>query len=224
MCHTDFMKKSLLLFAPLLICLISCDELRFGYTKEEHSAGFDNGRSVTSENANKYTYFSGDTIDFNNPNVAHLTFDHESAQSNMAKEDIASLIHCDIDNFFNEVVEASYVGVKQGVSLFIGVDSSYIDGYLTLSFNHNIKDIIIKACPYYSDEIIGFENRIEHDSLVGVSVNDSSYYKLNYSINNETNEVSYDEACFHLNSDNVTQIKIKAGPQRAIINEICLYY
>jgi len=223
MCHTDFMKKSLLLFVPVLIALSSCDQLRVGYVNESHSAGFADSRSTSSANANSYTYFNGDTIDTTNPNVAHLTFNCENSGSNMAKEEIAPLINCDVDNFFNEVVDASYVGVKKNTALIVGANSSN-DGNLTLSFNSNIVDVVIKACPYYTNEIVGFTDRVEHDENVAIAVNTSRYYKLTYSRNSETNEVTMQEARYHFAASDTNQINIKVGPQRALIEEITVYY
>ena len=223
MCHTDFMKKSLLLFVPVLIALSSCDQLRVGYVNESHSAGFADSRSSTS-NVNSYVYFNGDTINSANPNVGHVTFESPNTSSNMAKEDVAALINCDVVGLFNEVVDASYVGTKKDTGLFIGYDSTIVDGYLTLSFKYNIKDVVIKACPYYTGEIVGFTDRVEHDENVAIAINDSDYFKLTYSLNSETNEVNLQEGRYHILENDVKQLNIKVGPQRAFIKEITVYY
>ena len=224
MCHTDFMKKSLLLFVPFLVGLVSCNQLRVGFTGESHEPGFDPKRSDTSNSAESYTYFGGDPIDTTNPNVAHLTFNSDNSGSNMSKDEITALINCDVPDFVNEVVDASYVGVKKDTALFIGLDSTHADGYLTLSFNQMIKDVVIKACPYYSDEIIGFTDRVEHDSNVGIAINSNRYFKLTYTYNQETGVTSLEECRYHMSNEDVNEIKIKVGPQRALISEIILYY
>lgn len=217
------MKKSLLLFAPLLICFASCGKVTFGYTNTQHSAGFDNSTSQ-KQNTTSYIYFPGDVIDTNSTSAAHLTFDSTNSGSNMAKEDISNLVTCDVPDFFYEVSDASWVGVKKDTALFIGTDSSYLDGYLTLSFNTAIKYVALYACPYYTGEIIGFTDRVEHDENVGVAVNNSAYINLTYTYNEDSQTVTKRECRYQVSGTNVTEITIKVGPQRALITEIILYY
>lgn len=223
MCHTDFMKKSLLLFVPLIVCFASCSKVTFGYTNEQHSAGFGHTTSKKA-NATSYTYFPGDVFNTNDSNAAHITFDSANSGSNMAKEDINAIVNCDVPDFFNEVSDASWVGVKKDTDLFIGTDSSYVDGYLTLSFTSVIKYVSIYACPYYTGEIIGFTDKVEHDENVGVAVNNSSYIKLSYIYNEDSQTVNKRECRYDVSGANATEITIKVGPQRALISEIILYY
>lgn len=223
MCHTDFMKKSLLLFAPLLICFASCGKVTFGYTNDVHSAGFDYSTS-NQQNATSYTYFPGDAFNTSENSAAHLTFDSGSSASNMAKEDINSLITSDVPGVFNEVNDASWVGVKKDTALFIGANSSYVDGYLTLSFNVMVKYVVVQACPYYTGEIVGFTDRVEHDENVGVAINNSSYIKLSYVYNEDSGLVTYHECRYRMSENGVNEFTIHVGPQRALISEIIVYY
>ena len=224
MCHTDFMKKSLLLFVPFVISLAACGRIRFDYEEGDHSAGLDSEVSSSQQNNTSYQYFYGDHINETDLNVAHLTFDVTNSASNMAKEDINALINCDDPDLFVETSNASWVGIKKDTALFIGVNSTSLDGILTLSFSSDIQYVSIKACPYYTSEIVGFENRTEHDENVAIAINSSKYYRLTYSYNPDSETVGLEDCCFQIRDNRKNEITIKAGPGRALIDEITLYY
>ena len=226
MCHTMSMKKSLILLLPIAIFLTSCEKIVVGYTNGDHSAGLDRSLSGSTNSQPSYEYFSGDTFDDTSNQFFTLTFDYSKSYSNIAKEELAPLINSSEASYFNEAVASSYVGTKENINLFIGADSSYVDGSLTLSFNMLIQNVIITACPYYY-ESAGFEEKIVVDSDVAISVNDSRYIRLTTPLDNEGNlkeeESRFTECRYHLASES-NEVTFKVGPKRAFIKSIKLFY
>ena len=217
------MKKQALLLVPLITVLTSCGLLDIGMTGETHSAGIAGHDSSIRTYVDQYTYFSGDEIDETNTNVANLTFSAENAFTiGSSAETFNSIVSCDVDDVFNSVTEAENVGVIKDFWLFVGADSTYTDGYLTLKFDINIKDIKIEACPVYFEKY-GFEEDFRIDENVAVAVNNSSYIRLSSLRDEVTGDVNTTPCRYHM-PDNTKEIKIKVGQRRAFIRKIVLYY
>ena len=224
MWHTNFMSKKLILL-PMLVMLTSCGTLTFGYSDGEHEAGLEGSQYSQRKDAppEEYSYFSGDTIDTEGSNEAILTFDVTSSAEPIENDEIESLVLCTVDGLFNSVKDFVNTKTDADKGLFVGADSSYSDGYLTLAFNSKIKDVIIEACPYYSLPHAWNEDELKIDSEVGVAINNSRYVKLS-SEADETEEKAKSTNCrFHF-SESLSEFTIKVGPKRAFIQKISLYY
>lgn len=220
------MKKSPFLFLSLLTLLTACSggAINFGYTNEEHSAGVDNSSYSQKTYVDSYNYFAGDTIDETNENVANMTFKlTNQSYFDMSKEEIESLVECDVNDIFDHVIDASLTSTTENVGLFVGTGSTLRDGYLTLGFKVAIKDLKIEACPYNSVDYSWNKEDEEIDKNVAVAVNNSGYVKLSSIKNEETGEIISTSCRYHLASD-TKEIKIKVGQKRAYIRKIVLYY
>lgn len=218
------MRKTLI-FLPMLVILTSCGTLTFGFSEGYHEPGLDGSQPSSRKDAppEGYSYFSGDSFSTEGSNEAFLTFNVTSSSEPTTNEEIAELISCTADGLFNGVTDFVNVKTNADKGLFVGVDSSYADGYLTLSFNSEIKNIIIEACPYYSVPHAWNEEELEIDSEVGVGINKSNYVKLNSEVD-ETGETIKSTNCrFHF-SESLSEFTIKVGPKRAFIRKISLYY
>lgn len=219
------MKKSLILFVPICVLLVSCEKFVVGYTKDPHSAGLDHSMSSNNNGKNSYEYFAGDFFEEGNV-LCNITFkDHETA-SNIAKDDVAPILTFDtpVSSFMCEVSEASYVGTKEGIGLFIGADSSYVDGYLSLTLSHDVVNIVIEATPYYY-ESNGFEeeSQLVVDDEVAIAINNTRYIKV---LNNKSEDgltIKSTTCSYHLSSPS-KEITIKVGPKRAFIKSIKLFH
>ena len=218
------MKKSLA-FLPILALLTSCGTLTMGFTEDSHEPGLSG--SQPSERKDKppeeYNYFSGDSIDTASSTEATLTFNVTSSSEPTENEEIAALVSCSAEGLFNSVKDFVNVKTNGEKGLFIGVDSSYADGYLTLAFNSPIKDVIVEAFPYYSDPHAWNEDELQIDKTVGVGINASNYVKLSSDLDESEEKVKTTNCRFHF-SESLSEFTIKVGPQRAFIQKISLYY
>lgn len=218
------MKKSPLLLLSLTALLASCSGIRFGYVEEQHSAGLADGRTMSQQTyAESKIYFAGDSINESNEYVANITFTAKKSNFDMATEDIAAILSCDVDNIFDKVADASLTGTTEDVGLFIGTSSTLRDGYLTLAFSAAIKDLKIEACPYYYIDTSWNKEEFVVDDNVAVAVNNSGYIKLSSLKDEETGEIKSTPCRYHLAND-TREIKIKVGQKRAYIRKIVLYY
>ena len=215
------MKKSFLLLLPLCALLASCGELAIGYDSEEHSAGIP-GSSNQNNSAIEYTYFSGDDVDTSNTNVARFSFASTQSKSSISVDDVTSIISCDDPTLIYEVKETYNVGTKEDIGLFVGADSTYVDGYLTISFDKAASGVVIKARRYYYETTSFNQSEIVIDSDVAVAVNNSKYIKL--SSRKDDSGIPDVYECRYNLTENSSQLQIKVGPRRAFIEEIALYF
>lgn len=222
MCHTKSMKKLFLLFVPVLFSLVACDEITFGYNENAHSAGIEGSINNSQFQVGDYSYFSGDQINFIDYKSIKFSFDVSKSDSNISKENLASIIQCDDSSSEYVIQDAMYVGVKKDTSLFIGVDSNYADGRLSILFDKVIKAVEIKARRYYSISTAWNEENVIVDSNVAIAVNDSKYIKLTN--DKDTNGIPNITECCYLVPNNRNEITIKVGSKRAFIEEIVFYY
>ena len=221
MCNTNVMKKVVFLL-PIALLMTSCFNVTF--VSEQHSAGIEGGGSI-SQNAHteSYTFFSGDPITTEGKSTATLTFASNSGESLISAERVNELANCDVDSLFTGAVEASNVGTREGAWLFVGAQTSYNDGYLTLAFTTPIKDIQIEAAPYYYINQAWNEDSLEIDKDVCIAVNTSNYIKLSSATNTEGTAVNSTFCRYHF-LESQSQIKIKVGGARAFLKNITLYY
>lgn len=216
--------KKIAYLLPVFLLLTSCDVFKIGYVNEKHEPGI-SGNSGTSQKTytESYSYFSGDSIDTEGKRTANITFASEEGLSDIAKEKVDEIISCDVDDFYSGAVETFNVGTREDAWLFIGTSSSYADGFLTLGFNVQIKDVVIEATPYYYVDSSWNEEELLIDDGVCLAVNSSGYIKLSSLTNEEKTEVNSTECRYHF-SETTNQIKIKAGGKKAFIKKITLYY
>ena len=219
------MKKPILLLVPALLLLTSCDIFKVGYVNDRHSAGIEGGSVASSYYTEEYSYYAGDNIDEDNKNVATLTFSgyDENISDISDLEKLESYINCDVPEVFKEVKAAKNVGIKNDHGLFIGVYSSYADGFLSLSFNVDVKDIAIEASPYYYEKNAWNESELEVDDKVAVAVNTNGYITLSQTKNEEGTAIKATTCRYHLATSSA-DITIKVGQRRAFIDKITIYY
>ena len=222
------MKKAVALLLPLTVLLASC-QLKIGHTSDQYSAGLSNGEILSSYNnyvEKSYEYFSGDDVETTGSSVAHVTFNVSETISSLDKDvknKVSNIINCDLDSLTVNVDETYNVGADEDSGLlFIGADSTYVDGYLTLSFTSYIKAAIIEACPYYYDTNAWNEDQFFVDSNVAIAINSSRYVKLSSTRKDNENDIISTECRYNLGND-VNQLKIKVGQRRAFIRRITLY-
>ena len=216
------MKKTFLFLIPIMALLIGCSELNFGHTSDEHSAGIEGSYRNSYYSQVNYTYFGGDDVETSDLSVASFTFNVADTQSNISSEDITPLINCDNSSVSFIINDALNVGTKEGVGLFIGADSTYVDGRLTVTLDKAIKAVIIKARRYYSFSNAWNTENVNVDSEVGVAINNSKYVKLTGE--KDSSNVPNVTTCRYNLIENKNQIEIKVGPRRAFIEEIAFYY
>ena len=220
MCHTNYMKKSVLLFLPILALLAGCS-IKVDYLNNEHSAGLEKSIDNSKSKEISYAYFSGDNLEKEGLNVARFTFNIDKTDSNISKENLPPIITCDNTDITYTIEDAQYVGSKEGIGLFIGIDSKYIDGSLNIGFDRDIKCVEIKATRYFY-ETQSFETNIVIDSDAAIAVNESRYIKLSGS-KDESGLPTITECRYNL-SNNARNVNVKVGPQRAFIQEIACYF
>ena len=213
------MKKSALLFIPLLVVLASCTQISF--LDYEHSAGLEKSMSNNPYSAISYNYFSGDNLETEGLSVARFTFNVSKTDSNMSKDAVAEIIACDNAQVTYTVEDAQYVGSKEEIGTFIGLDSEYVNGALTLQLDKEIKCVTVKASRYYH-ESSGFEENVFIDADVAIAVNNSRYIKLSGTKDDAGIPQATD--CSYNLSANTNTVTIKVGPQRAFIKEIICYF
>ena len=223
MCHTITMKKIIFLL-PVALLLTSCDVFKIGFVNEEHSAGIEGGASTSGQTYREdYSYFAGDAISTEGKSVANLTFTPDDGLSDISIEKVNEIATCDVDEVFSGAVDTYYTGTRENAWLFVGAKSSYTDGFLTLGFNVDIKDVVIEATPYYYLDTSWNEDELKIDANCCLAVNSSNYIRLSSLTNEGKTEVNTTACRYHL-AEPQNQIKIKAGGERSFIKKITLYY
>ena len=221
------MKKKGLLLIPFAILLASCDQVTFGFSQGLHSAGMEGSFNTSSkkEAPDSYSYYAGDIIETEGKNEANITFTIDQTESFLDVSKLNDLITSDVDASELSITpkECANVGSNENNGLFIGADSTYVDGYLILGFDKAIKDIKIEASPYYYLKNAWNEDTLVIDQDVAISVNGSGYVKLSSELNESGDKVNLTTCRYHL-SGNDNEVMIKVGPRRAFINKITLYY
>ena len=220
------MKKSRLIFIPLIFILASCDTFNVGFTDDQHEAGLDYG-SASVYIAPSYPTYGGDqfTVSENEKSASIVFTGYNDGLSNIKDIDLLnSFVNIDQEDFFITVESPLNVGTDEEDGLFIGADSSYVDGELTLAFKQDIKYIEILATPYFYVSHSWNEEEYKIDKDVCISVNGSAYVMLLTS-QNEDGSVK-ETTCRYLNyaQENKDKITIKVGRRRAFIKKITLYY
>lgn len=220
------MKKSKLLLLPLVILLAGCNnQIEIGFSDgDKHSAGPDRETSSKEGGVISYSYMDNAILDNTGLSKATLTF----ANINTSKSDIEDkeliMSYLNVDqSILTGVDNPHYVSTKDDGTFFIGADSSYVDGILTLYFNVNIKNIEITAKPYYSISTAFNEEVLTYDHEVCIAINNTGYIKLNEQVNKENKEVSSSKLSYHLEQA-AGAVTIKVGKRRAIFEKIDLYY
>lgn len=220
------MKKSKLLLLPLVILLAGCNnKIEIGFSDgDKHSAGPDRETSSKEGGVISYSYMDNAILDNTGLSKATLTF----ANINTSKSDIEDkeliMSYLNVDqSILTGVDNPHYVSTKDDGTFFIGADSSYVDGMLTLYFNVNIKNIEITAKPYYSISTAFNEEVLTYDHEVCIAINNTGYIKLNEQVNEENKEVSSSKLSYHLEQA-AGAVTIKVGKRRAIFEKIDLYY
>ncbi len=222
------MKKFRLLLLPLILLMTGCKEgqgFEIGFSNgDEHSLGPD--REVSSKDNGQiiYSYMNNASLDNTGLNKTTLTFEG-IAKSESDIQDKGRLMDylIDSEHILTGVDNPHNVSTKDNGQFFIGADSLYIDGMITLYFSSNIRNIEITAKPYYYISTAYNEEEIHLDHEVAISINNGGYIKLKEEVNQETKEVSSSTLSYHLD-DPAGAITIKVGKRRAIFEKIDLYY
>ena len=222
MCHTILMKKIAFLL-PVALLLTSCDVFKFGFVNEQHSAGIEGSSASNQNQKDNYTYYPGDTIDTEGKHTANLTFVPDDGLSDIGMEKVNEIAQCDVDDVFAGALDTYNVGTRENAWLFVGAKSSYVDGFLTLGFNVNVKDVVIEATPYYYEDNAWNEIKLIIDENCCLAINTSSYIRLS-SLTNEGNTAVNSTLCRYHLAEASNQIKIKAGGEKSFIKKITLYY
>ena len=220
------MKKSRLLLLPLVLLLSSCNNnIEIGFKNgDTHSAGPDREISSKQGGAISYSYMNNATLDNTGLTKAALTFANISTSKSDIQDEELLMTYLSVENdILTGVDNPHYVSTKDDGAFFIGADSSYVDGMITLYFNVNIKNVEITAKPYYSISTAFNEEVLTYDHEVCIAVNNTGYIKLNETIDEETNEVSSSTLSYHLD-EAAGAVTIKVGKRRAIFEKIDLYY
>ena len=219
------MKKSYLLLLPVIFLLSACKEVKYGYTDESHEKGFDFSSATTSQlgKVDSYSYRKSDTLDNNGLTQANMTFTNVSkSETNIQDvERIKSFVNIDQD-IFDYAYNALYFSTKEAGFVFLGADSTYTDGEITFHFTKEIKNIEIIAKQYNYTKI-AFEEEFIVDNNVAISVNNSGYIKVDGEVDKENQTVASTTCSFHL-AEPSSDINIKVGQYRAILEKIVLYY
>ena len=219
------MKKSYLLLIPVIFTLSACKQVGIGFTTESHEKGWDYSSESSAKpgSVDSYSYRHADTLDNNGLTQVNMTFVNvNKSETNVQDvEKIKSYINIDQD-ILESISNPLYFSTKEAGFVFLGVDSTYVDGDITFHFNKEIKNIEIIA-KQYNNTRVSFEETFEVDKNVAISVNDSGYIKVDGTVDEENRTVASTTCAFHLASPS-QDINIKAGPYRAILEKIVLYY
>ena len=220
------MKKKVLLFLPLVTLLTSCAVFSIGFSEGEHEAGLENGSALSSQKyVDDYVFFSGDIITADGKSTAVITFGgYDDSIDVREPEDFNAYVLCSADGVFKETKAVNNVAINEEKGVFVGATSTLADGALTLSFNVNVKDVEIEACPYYYEENKYNETTLKVDEGVAVAVNDRPYIRLSTSKNEDGKSIKTTECRYHLSDEGSQDLKIKAGIKKAFINKITIYY
>lgn len=217
------MKKASYLLLPLVLVLTGC-QFSIGYDKNSHEPGLDKSYSQSTNNQKSYTYFTGDQIESIGLTKEIITIKEiTKAESDIKDiEKLNNLFDRDASSAFETVSNPSYVGVKEE-GLFIGTDSSYLDGELTFNFVNPIHyvEIVARAYTYVVTSFNEYSVSIDYDAAI--AVNDSPYIKMNGKYNEETERAESVTCRYHLTNPS-NAFTIKVGLQRAFIEVINVYY
>ena len=220
------MKKSRLLLLPIIFLLSSCKEVGFGYTNEQHEKGWDHSVESTSQlgKVDSYSYRSNDILDNSGLTKANMTFTNikESVTNLQDYEKIKSYVNIDKD-IFDYAYNPLYFSTKEEGYVFLGADSTYVDGEITFVFTQDIKNVEITAKQYSHLKTSFNEEQFIVDQNVAISVNDLGYIRINGEVDNENLTVASTKVSFHLDSPSKS-ITLKVGQYRAILEKIVLYY
>ena len=222
------MKKFRLLLLPLILLMTSCKEgqgFEVGYSDgDTHSLGPDREVSSKDNGPISYSYTNNATLDNTGLNKSTLTFERiNTSESDIQDKEKLMNYLVDTGHILTGVDNPHNVSTKSEGLFFIGADSLYIDGMITLYFSSNIKNIEITAKPYYYISTAYNEEEIYLDHEVAISVNNGGYIKLKEEVDQETKEVASSTLSYHLD-DPAGAITIKVGKRRAIFEKIELYY
>lgn len=219
------MKKFQYLLLPLVFLLTSCGEINIGFLNgESHEAGFD--RSVSSQNNDKpsYSYMNNASLDNSGLTKVELTFANmDSSISDIQDVEKIKSFFVLNQEIITAIEEPHYLGVKENGPLYLGADSTYVDGSITFKLNVNVKNVEITAKQYYYVKTAYNENALVVDEDVAISVNDSGFIRVNGEVNQENQTVA-STVCGYQLAEAKDTIVIKAGPRRAIIEKIAFYY
>lgn len=220
------MKNYRLLIIPAIFMLTACQQVDFGYTKDPHDKGWEYSTERTSQpgRVDSYSYRNNDTLDNSGLTQANMTFTNikESVTNLQDYEKIKSYVNIDKE-IFESASNALYFSTKAEGFAFLGADSTYVDGEITFTFTQDIKNIEITAKPYNYVKTSFNEDQFIVDEDVAICVNDSGYIKLGRTINEEAQTVDSSTLAFHLTNPSKS-INLKAGPYRAILEKIVLYF
>ena len=219
------MKKRVLLFLPVLTILTSCAVFSIGFSEGEHEAGLENGDALSSKRyVDDYSFFAGDNISPEGKDTAIITFaNYDDSLDIHSPEDLDPYVACNIDGIFKKTNSINNVAINKDKGVFVGATSTLADGALTLSFNVDVKDVVIDACPYYYEENKYNQTTLKIDEGVCVSVNTKPYILLSSTKNEDGASVKETECRFHL-TEASADVKIKVGIRKAFINKITIYY
>ena len=222
------MKKFRLLLLPLILLMTGCKEgqgFEIGYSDgDNHSAGPDREGSSKNNGPISYSYMNNASLDNTGLNKTTLTFEGiTTSESDIQDETKLMDYLIDDQHILTGIDNPHNVSTKANGQFFIGADSAYVDGMITLYFSSNIKNIEITAKPYYYISGAYNEEEIYLDHEVAISINNGGYIKLKEEVDQDTKEVTSSTLSYHLDEP-AGAITIKVGKRRAIFEKIDLYY
>ena len=222
------MKKFRLLLLPLILLMTGCKEgqgFEIGYSDgDEHSLGPDREVSSKDNGPISYSYMNNASLDNTGLNKTTLTFTNiKTSESDIQDKEKLMGYLSDDQNILTGIDNPHNVSTKDNGQFFIGADSAYVDGMITLYFSSNIKNIEITAKPYYYISTAYNEEEVHLDHEVAISINNGGYIKLKEQVDEETKEVTSSSLTYHLDAP-AGAITIKVGKRRAIFEKIDLYY
>lgn len=224
------MKKSFLLIVPAILVLTGCSfNVRF-INNTSIPAGFEKGSGSLPggyESVN-YSYTSNGSLNEEGLSKTTLTFtDISKSESDITNnENIYAIMHLDNEGL-NLVIEnkPKYFNTKNEGFAYLGNSVTDEYGEITFVASKQIKGVSIKAKQYYYTDTSFNEYGLVIDDNVAVAINDSGFVKLNDPVLNEEKDqiTNYTECVFNL-EEATDHITIKAGRNRAILQEVSFYY
>ena len=230
MCHNTNMKKAVLLVLPCVLLLSSCQEITFAFSRNDtHPAGLDNeGGSSKNEDVGPYSYYKGDSIVDDAPGrplvSSELTFANiTESKTNITDTDAIKSYFVDSAVILDSVENPYYFSTKAEGLAFLGAESTYIEGKITLNFNVPVYHMVITARPYSYIQTSFNEEKLIIDNDVAISANSKGFIKLKETAN-ENNDASITSECSFGFTQPVQQISLRVGKRRAILEKIVIYY
>lgn len=213
------MKNKVLFLLPLMLLGVSSCSLSFGIELNEQSTSGLVGSMAASET---FEYFDGDSLgDLSIYTKKEINMSKVNSTVDFSNgEDVVKYFNGDVDAV-TSVEDVKYLA-KNPEGLRVGNNNADKSGSFTINTVSEIKKMVVVAKPYKSvvqtleGEIISF------DEPVGIRVNDSKYVKC-VNTAEEVNEYSLTNCNFDL-GEGTNKITIYAGPLRAVISQIVLYY